>query len=128
MKPPHVEEALRSLRMADRDIVAFETLRDSPRASFALACFHAQQAVEKCLKAVLFQHRIEFRRTHDLTVLTDLLKTGRVVLPVPDHLLKVLNPCAVDFRYDEETTDLPDRKAVTELVSVMWGWARKLVG
>ncbi|MBF0603915.1 MAG: HEPN domain-containing protein [Nitrospirae bacterium] len=98
MKPPHIEEALRTLRLVDRDVIAFETLRDSPRASLASACFHAQQAVEKYIKAVLFQNQIEFRRTHDLTVLTRLLEANRITSPVPDGRLKTLNPCAVDFR------------------------------
>ena len=29
-------------------------------------CFHAQQALEKALKAVLTIKHIDFRRTHDL--------------------------------------------------------------
>jgi HEPN domain-containing protein len=44
---PHVEEALRSLRLADRDIKAFEVLADEPDVHLSMACFHAQQAVEK---------------------------------------------------------------------------------
>lgn len=91
MKLPHIEEALRSLRLADRDIIAFETLRDSSRASLASACFHAQQLIEKCIKAVLFQNQIEFRRTHDLTVLTDLLTKNEIISPVSDGRLNDLN-------------------------------------
>ncbi|MBF0176762.1 MAG: HEPN domain-containing protein [Magnetococcales bacterium] len=128
MNLPHIEEALRSLRLADRDIAAFETLRDAPRSSLVSACFHAQQAVEKCLKAVLFQNRIEFRRTHDLTVLTRLLRDNGVTLPVLDERLAVLNPCAVDFRYDEETADLPDRESITALVTTLREWSGTLVG
>jgi HEPN domain-containing protein len=36
-------------------------------------CFHAQQAVEKSLKAVLVAHRIPFPRTHNLRTLLDLV-------------------------------------------------------
>ncbi|MEO5328260.1 MAG: HEPN domain-containing protein [Magnetococcus sp. THC-1_WYH] len=128
MNPPHIEEALRSLRLADRDIVAFETLRDAPRASLASACFHAQQAIEKCIKGVLFQNQIEFRRTHDLTVLTNLLSKNGIKLPVSDDQLAEINPCAVDFRYDEETITLPNREMMTELVTVLREWAGKWVG
>jgi predicted nucleotidyltransferase len=63
---PNIEEARRSLRAADRDIKAFEILRGASGAPLAALCFHAQQAFEKSLKAVLFLHLIEFRRTHDL--------------------------------------------------------------
>lgn len=50
---PHLEEAWRSLRLADRDIKAFDILRADPEAHLSIVCFHAQQAVEKSLKAVL---------------------------------------------------------------------------
>jgi HEPN domain len=71
---PHRDEALRSLRMADHDIVAFEALMQHPEVHPAMACFHAQQAIEKSLKAVLFSRQAEFRRTHDLTELSHLLE------------------------------------------------------
>ena len=52
--PPHIEEAQRSLRMADRDSTAFDILMSSGEAHLSVVCFHAQQAIEKCLKAILF--------------------------------------------------------------------------
>jgi HEPN domain-containing protein len=55
---PHIEEALLSLRLADRDIKAFEVLSKDPEVHHTVACFHAQQAVEKSLKAVLFAYEI----------------------------------------------------------------------
>ena len=48
---PHIEEALLSLRLADRDIKAFEVLSKDPEVHLSVACFHAQQAVEKSLKS-----------------------------------------------------------------------------
>jgi len=56
MTPSH-EEAQRMLRLADRDLKAFNALREAAGVHISSTCFHAQQAVEKCLKAVLF-HRI----------------------------------------------------------------------
>ena len=79
---PNIEEALRSLRAADRDSKAFEILRDAAGAPLAAVCFHAQQAVEKSLKAVLFLHLIEFRRTHDLVKLAELLRNQGIDPPV----------------------------------------------
>jgi HEPN domain-containing protein len=37
------------------------------------ACFHAQQAAEKAIKAVLIEKQVEFPRTHDLERLRRLL-------------------------------------------------------
>ena len=51
---PHIEEAQRALRLADRDIYAFNVLKKEPDTYLAVVYFHAQQAVEKLLKAVLF--------------------------------------------------------------------------
>jgi HEPN domain-containing protein len=61
-------------------------------------CFHAQQAVEKSLKAVLLKHEIEFPFTHNLQLLSDLLPQD---IELPDSLRDVveLNVYAVLTRY-----------------------------
>lgn len=61
MTPAH-EEALRALRVADRDIVAFDKMKNDPGFHFSMTCFHAQQAIEKCMKAVMFERGILFAR------------------------------------------------------------------
>lgn len=58
--------ARRFLALADRDLRAFEKLVSDPEIDDEVIGFHAQQAVEKCLKAVLVRHSIEFRKVHDL--------------------------------------------------------------
>lgn len=70
---PQCEEAERFMRLARRDEAEFRALLNSATVDFAVACFHAQQAVEKALKAVMFQHGLEFRRTHDLEELSGTL-------------------------------------------------------
>ena len=103
---PHIEEAWRALRLADRDIKVFDILVDESEAHLSIVLFHAQQALEKSLKAVLFSRQIEFRRTHDLTELTQLLRQGGIETPVADDILERLNPFAVTFRYDDMDIDL----------------------
>ena len=98
---PHIEEAWRALRLSDRDITVFDILVEEPEAHLSIVLFHAQQAVEKSLKAVLFSRQIEFRRTHDLTELAQLLRQEGVETPVVDGLLERMNPFAVTFRYDD---------------------------
>lgn len=39
--PPHLEEAFRALRLADRDIEAFLVLREAPRVHSSITGFHA---------------------------------------------------------------------------------------
>jgi HEPN domain-containing protein len=96
----------RALRLADRDIKVFDILVDESEAHLSIVLFHAQQALEKSLKAVLFSRQIEFRRTHDLTELTQLLRQGGIETPVSDDILERLNPFAVTFRYDDMDIDL----------------------
>ena len=63
---PALEEAVRLLRLAHRDRSTLVLLARIPEAPMASLGFHAQQAVEKALKAVSVSRGIETRRTHDL--------------------------------------------------------------
>jgi HEPN domain-containing protein len=120
---PHVEEARRSLRLADRDIKAFEILRGEPEAHLSIICFHAQQAVEKSLKAVLFLHQIEFERTHDLVKLARLLGAEGIPVPTHEDELRRLNPFSVTFRYDDLETELISAEHTATLVTLIRRWA-----
>jgi HEPN domain-containing protein len=44
-------------------------------------CFHAQQAVEKAIKAVLLSRGIEFPLTHDIEDLLQIAEIGGISLP-----------------------------------------------
>ena len=124
---PHIEEAWRSLQLADRDITAFRILSKEPEAHLSIVCFHAQQAVEKSLKAVLFSRRIEFRRSHDLIELTQLLRQHGIETPVNDDLLGRLNPFAVTFRYDDMDIELLTREDAATWVTDIRHWAEDQV-
>lgn len=64
---------------ACEDAKAFRALCGLPDISDAIVGFHAQQSVEKALKAVLSSSGVVFRRTHDIAELLDLI-TDRTVL------------------------------------------------
>ena len=51
---------------AEQDLAAAEILLNNTTRLPSVIAFHAQQAVEKCLKAILLRHRIYFPKTHDL--------------------------------------------------------------
>jgi HEPN domain-containing protein len=63
------EADLHFARLGQKDVGALENL----------IAFHAQQATEKALKAVLLQHEVEFPKTHDLEELFELLQTAGLV-------------------------------------------------
>ena len=126
MTPGH-EEALRALRLADRDIVAFRALKNSPEVSLASTCFFAQQAVEKCLKAVLFERGIIFAPIHDLVRLALTLQEHDVAVPCPADGVRKLNPFAVTFRYDDTDIPLVSGTEVEKMVDIMRLWAGEVV-
>ncbi len=113
---PHVEEALRWLQLADRDIAAFRLLAGAPEIHFATAGFHAQQAVEKSSKAVLFRNGIEFPRLRGLAALASLLIDHGIVPPCTPDELRILNPFAVAFRYEDVELDLLSREDAAQIV------------
>ena len=121
------EEAWRALRLAGHDIRAFDILSRDAEAHISVVCFHAQQAVEKSLKAALFSHQIEFERTHDLVKLARLLGDHGIALPVSADQLCWLNPFAVTFRYDDLELELISREDAASLVADVRSWAEEQV-
>lgn len=73
--------ARRLLRRADGDITLVRTVVDNDEILDAIVGFHAQQAVEKSIKAVLAAHEIEYRKTHQLHYLIRLLEQTRSTRP-----------------------------------------------
>ena len=57
------------LRKARSDRIAMEASLSAQ--AFDAACFHAQQMVEKCLKAFLAYRHVPFPYTHNLTKLAE---------------------------------------------------------
>jgi len=124
---PQREEAERFMRMARRDEAAFRALLSSATVDFAVACFHAQQAVEKALKAIMFLHGVEFRRTHDLEELSGTLADAGVNIPLEEDELRRLTPYAVEFRYDDEPMLLVSPEQSIAYTSRVLAWADKIL-
>lgn len=106
------------LAKAENDLVAARRLlaADGP---FDAVCFHAQQACEKALKAVLALADQEIPRTHNLAALQArcialLQETAAAALGSLD--IAVLTPYAIEARYDAEFQ--PDRQAAADACAV----------
>ena len=92
-------------------------------------CFHAQQAAEKALKAVLLFKRIEFPLVHDLKTLVSLLQENAVSFPPEVSEAGSLTPYAVEARYPghlEEITPSDVDEAV-RLADAVLQWASGLL-
>ncbi len=62
-------------------------------------CFHAQQAAEKAIKAILIRQHVEFPYIHDLGRLLDLVVEGGITLPTAVEGAPTLTRFAVLDRY-----------------------------
>ncbi|MBU6994069.1 HEPN domain-containing protein [Ferrovum myxofaciens] len=69
--------------------------------------FHAEQAVEKALKAVLSNANVVYPRTHNLVMLVELLRQAQQTLPPNADELGQLVPYGVVLRYEELPDDDP---------------------
>jgi HEPN domain-containing protein len=86
--------------------------------------FHAQQAVEKWLKAVLASRSLTQLRTHDIDQLSRELEADGVELPFPRPRLAELTIFAVPLRYEQLLDAEPlDRQATVALVNEVGRWA-----
>lgn len=94
------EHAQSLLQKAIDDQQAMATLMDAPNSAGWIVGFHAEQSVEKAIKAVLADRGIEFPFTHDLVHLMDLLSDAGASLPPNATELAVLNPYGAMFRYE----------------------------
>ena len=77
-------------------------------------CFHAQQAAEKAVKAVLIINAISFPKTHNIRTLLDLIPKT-IVLPTDVDDAASLTDYAVSGRYPNEVEGI-DREEYLEAV------------
>ncbi len=93
------EEARQLLLAANKDLRALQGMADASMFADEIFGFHAQQAVEKSLKAWLALLGVEYPKTHDISLLLSMLSDyDRSVESYYD--LIEFNPYAVQFRYE----------------------------
>ena len=127
------EHAQLMLDKAAEDYYALERLIQDPQVSEAVIGFHAQQATEKLLKAVLTNRAIRYGRTHSLKRLLTILQKQGIPAPPEADKLPSLTPYAAEFRYDylPPEVDGPryfDRGWLLECVRRTRAWAESLIG
>ncbi len=103
------------LAKADSDLIdARRALADD--GPYDTACFHAQQAIEKSLKAVLAYFGEPIPHIHDLEKLAErVLAVARGLDVDPDELSE-LTPYAIELRYD--LSFWPNRETAKQAIAV----------
>jgi HEPN domain-containing protein len=122
-------EAVILARKAEDDARAMQLLAANPEISDDIIGFHAQQAVEKWLKAVLGFRGVQFEYTHDLYRLIAEVIAAVGEFPFDGPEVVALTEHAVPLRYDEILDTEPlDRRAVVGLVEEVGQWADAQLG
>ncbi len=116
------------LERADDDMRLVRRVVDDADIADAIVGFHAQQAVEKAIKAVLAAREIEYAKTHALGYLIGLVEANGIDAPAAVLDAGELSPWAVDFRYETDDEPALDRQATLALIEEIRAWAAATVG
>lgn len=119
--------ALVMLGSAENDLAACRVLAAALEVPDTIVGFHAQQACEKCLKAVLSAADVEVPRTHDLTRLIDLASGSAMQVPAECEWIDELNPYAVEARYGLVEPGRLDREHALLSAAALLAWAKALL-
>jgi HEPN domain-containing protein len=115
-------------RKATEDAVALREFEGNPEIADSILGFHAQQAIEKWLKAVLASNGVDFEYTHDLRRLTELLETTGITFPLDSPEVVMFTEFAVPLRYEDLLDAEPlDRSAAVALVNEVGAWANSVL-
>lgn len=90
-----------------------------------MSAFHAQQAVEKVLKAVVEEYEIGFIKTHKLEFLLEKVK-GHITFHVDVQSIKKLDEVYTETRYPSDLGLLPYGKPTQKEVRKLQEFAQEL--
>ena len=116
------------MRQAYSDLAVARMIENKEIAPEILA-FHAQQAAEKSLKALLILKQVEFPRTHIIGVLINLCgEAGYPVHDLPGEIV-TLSRYAVTTRYPGEADPVSreDAKNAALLADQVFSWSTVLL-
>lgn len=99
------------LRKANDDLNLADYLLTTGTAFPNAITFHAQQAAEKYLKALLTRYQIIFPKTHDLEQLLDLIESINNDLAATLRDIIILTPYGVELRYPGDRPDATSDEA-----------------
>jgi HEPN domain-containing protein len=96
------------LKSAKSDLDTIEAILDNQSLTQIVA-FHAQQCIEKCLKAIIEEHELPAGKIHNLITLKSIV--SKVInFDFDEDLLGLLNTLYVDSRYPGDLGLMPNGK------------------
>jgi HEPN domain-containing protein len=100
------------LKAAKDDLLVIERIGTEPLLTHMVA-FHAQQCIEKSVKAVLEEHEVGTVRVHNLDRLIE-LSSDYLSLDIDIVTIEKLDKLYIDSRYPGDLGLLPDGKPTTK--------------
>lgn len=127
---PDLSETSRILlRKAEEDAIAVREFAGNRDIGDSIIGFHAQQAVEKWLKAVTAANGVRHSTIHDIDRLIEIVEATGIEAPLDRDRLAVLTQYAVPFRYDELLdAESLEREVLVVLVDEVAAWVADQIG
>ena len=110
------------MNFAMSDLMAAEQLSGN-RNLTTIACFHSQQCVEKCLKAIIELKGIIPPKIHDLIRLYEIANEP---FEIEEDMLARLNELYIESRYPPGLGLFPDGPPTTEESKIFFEFAKKI--
>ena len=117
-----VDKAEGDWRIANRE------MRVRRGANYDAICFHAQQCIEKYLKAFLQEQRHYLPKIHDLNQLLEHCLPYDQALELHRDLFKDLTRFAVEFRYPGESATKEDARIALHHARILRAFIRPKLG
>ena len=116
------------LRKAAQDLAVLDKLIDDAAIDDETLGYHAQQAAEKLIKALLAHGGHEYPRSHNIGLLLDLLESHGIPLPVRFEDVQELTPFGTVYRYDDlPLEDTPERNNWPPLLHALYGFVEEAI-
>jgi HEPN domain-containing protein len=103
------------MKKAEHDLKSAKIILSSGEELYDSVCFHSQQLAEKALKALFTARNIEFPKTHNLLLLSNLLLDADVMQYSEE--LESLTKYAVESRYPGDYVE-PEREEAEEALRI----------
>jgi HEPN domain-containing protein len=117
------------LQFAEGDLRLAELASRDRMIQPQLACFHAQQAAEKAIKAVFVLHGASFPYTHNIEHLLALAERNGISFPAAVGEAGVLTPYAAEARYPGPWPEVSESELqeALRIASEVVEWARQMI-
>ena len=124
---PDYDDPRHWMRYAESDLILAQQVPEGVLLETRM--FHAQQAVEKSLKAVLVSRSLPFSRTHSIETLNHELRKGGVEVPEAARSAEGFTDFATDARYgDSDSAEDAVTEArcdiIAEIAAAVVAWAK----